>query len=144
MRWPLYLSCLTLVVVVSCDETRVPAASTKQPATEVGNAEVSTLGYEERQGKYIYLKYCAVCHGMEGKGDGFNAYNLDPKPRDFTDSTYMKTLSDARLIETISEGGRGVNKSPLMPSWGATLSKDDILYLLYYLRTFGRTTKSAE
>jgi mono/diheme cytochrome c family protein len=129
---------LTLVVVVSCDETRAPAASTKQSATAVGNAEVSTLGYEERQGKYIYLKYCAVCHGMEGKGDGFNAYNLDPKPRDFTDSTYMKTLNDARLIETISEGGRGVNKSPLMPMWGMTISRDNILDVVQYLRTLAK------
>ncbi len=138
MRWPLYLSCLTLVVVVSCDETRAPVGSTKQSATAVGAAEVSTLGYEERQGKSIYLKYCVVCHGMEGKGDGFNAYNLDPKPRDFTDSTYMKTLSDARLIETISEGGRGVNKSPLMPMWGVTISRDNILDVVQYLRALGK------
>jgi len=88
------------------------------------------------------MRYCAVCHGEEGKGDGFNAFNLDPKPRDLTDSTYMKALSDLRLTETIVEGGRGVNKSPLMPSWGATLSKDEIQYLLHYVRTLGTATKS--
>jgi len=82
------------------------------------------------------MKYCAVCHGTEGKGDGFNSYNLDTKPGDFTDSTYMRALSDSRLFETISEGGRGVRKSPLMPSWGATLSKDDILKAIYYLKAF--------
>ncbi|MCH8028240.1 MAG: hypothetical protein IID63_08985, partial [candidate division Zixibacteria bacterium] len=26
--------------------------------------------------KRLYLHYCSVCHGAEGKGDGFNAYNL--------------------------------------------------------------------
>lgn len=99
------------------------------------------LTYEERQGEQLYIKYCAVCHGEEGKGDGFNAFNLDPKPRDFTDSTYMIALSDSRLFETISEGGRGVNKSPLMPSWGVTLSKDNILSAISYVKTFTHRIK---
>ncbi|HMD14577.1 MAG TPA: c-type cytochrome [Bacteroidota bacterium] len=96
----------------------------------------SMLTYEQRQGKYLYTKYCSVCHGDEGKGDGFNAFNLDPKPRDFTDAKYMNVLDDQRLAETITFGGRGVNRSPLMPSWGGRLNKDQIQYLIAYVRTF--------
>jgi len=33
------------------------------------------LTYEQQQGKILYTKYCSVCHGEQGKGDGFNAYN---------------------------------------------------------------------
>jgi mono/diheme cytochrome c family protein len=94
------------------------------------------LTYEEMQGKYVYLKYCSVCHGAEGKGDGFNAYNLDPKPRDFSDSGFIASLADERLIEVIRDGGRGVNKSPTMPAYGWTLRKDDIRYVISYVRTF--------
>ena len=35
--------------------------------------------YAERQGKQLFEQYCAICHGQSGEGDGFNAYNLNPK-----------------------------------------------------------------
>ena len=141
MRLMLFISCLAALVDVSCNKIGTPATSNGQAVTPAEHAGRSTLSYEEQQGMYVYIQHCAVCHGSEGKGDGFNAYNLEPKPRDFTDSTYMRALSDSRLFETISEGGRGVNRSPLMPTWGATLSKDEILNAVSYLRTFARRTK---
>lgn len=97
-----------------------------------------SLTYEQRQGKHLYTKYCSICHGAEGKGDGFNAFSLDPKPRNFTDEHYMKALSDARLIETVTQGGRGVNRSSFMPSWGGRLTKQEIKYLVEYIRTFAK------
>jgi cytochrome c oxidase cbb3-type subunit 3 len=133
---------LVLAFALSCGGAGTPPGSAGQAGNPSQAADVLTLSYEERQGMQVFMKFCAVCHGKEGKGDGFNSYNLDPKPRDLTDSTYMKALSNSRLTETIVEGGRGVNKSPLMPSWGATLSKDEIQYLLHYVRTLGTATKS--
>ena len=94
------------------------------------------LTYEERQGSVLYTKYCAVCHGKEGKGDGFNAFNLDPRPRDLSDSSYMAALSDNQIVQTIAGGGRSVNKSPLMPSYGWTIDGRQIRYIAAYLRTF--------
>ena len=95
---------------------------------------LQAISYEERQGASLYGKYCAVCHGQEGKGDGFNAFNLDPRPRDFSDSTYMNALSNEQLVQTIKGGGRSVNKSPLMPSYGGTLSKQQIHYIATFIR----------
>ena len=94
------------------------------------------LTYEQRQGKYVFTKYCATCHGDDGKGDGFNAFNLDPKPRDFTDQHLMNALDDERIIRTITGGGRSVNRSNLMPSWGGRLSKGEIQYVAAYVRLF--------
>lgn len=114
----------------------VAAVSSADSTVQSDSVKNSMLTYEQRQGKYLYTKYCMVCHGDEGKGDGFNAFNLDPKPRDFTDAKYMNVLDDQRLAETITFGGRGVNRSPLMPSWGGRLNKDQIQFLIAYVRTF--------
>lgn len=92
--------------------------------------------YAERQGKSQFEQYCAVCHGQSGEGDGFNAYNLNPKPHSLADSTYMKSLSGEYLSETISFGGKGVNKSVLMPAYQNTLDKTQISNVVAYIETF--------
>jgi cytochrome c553 len=97
---------------------------------------VRRISYEEQQGGFLYNRYCVVCHGQEGKGDGFNAFNLDPRPRDLSDSTYMRALSDDQIFQTISGGGRSVNKSTLMPAYGWTLNRQQIRDLSSYVRTF--------
>lgn len=153
---------LALLVVVAvlwgCSEENVQADPNQERDSQVGQSTITVLGepataesnadekqnvdlltYEQRQGRYLYLKYCAVCHGEQGKGDGFNAFNLDPKPRNFSDSAYISALSDARLVEAIDEGGRGVNKSPLMPSWGGRLDKQEIEYLVVYVRRLSKS-----
>ena len=92
------------------------------------------LTYEQQQGKILFTKYCAICHGDLGKGDGFNAYNLDPKPRDFTDTRAMAGMNDALMRATITDGGKGVNKSPLMPAWGGRIGSLEMEYLVEYVK----------
>jgi hypothetical protein len=98
--------------------------------------------YTERLGKQLYEQYCVVCHGNNGEGDGFNAYNLNPKPHSLADSTYMKALSGESLSQTISFGGKGVNKSVLMPAYQNTLDKMQISSLVGYIVTFCNTKPS--
>ena len=102
----------------------------------------TSLTYSERQGKYLYTKYCAVCHGAGGEGDGFNAFNLNPKPRDFTDFEYMSNFSDDRLFEAISQGGRGINKSVNMPTWKNVLKDYQVNYVVSYVRHFSTTNNN--
>lgn len=115
----------------SPDSASVSAASTSLPT-------VLTLSYEQRQGKQLYDKYCAVCHGDQGAGDGFNAFNLDPRPRSLADSSYMTALSDPALAQVIALGGRGVNRSVLMPAYRYTFNENQISYLVSYVRTFSQ------
>jgi mono/diheme cytochrome c family protein len=98
----------------------------------------AVLTYEERMGQNTYRHYCRTCHGETGAGDGFNAYNLDPRPRDLSDPAFQKTKSDADLTDAVRRGGAGVGLSALMPPWGHTLSERQIADVVAYLRTLAR------
>ncbi len=145
----IYLVAVSLLVLfLSCSERtsdtkgKQSTKDTTRIASESPEAMKSRfLSYEQRQGRHLYMKYCVVCHGEEGKGDGFNAFNLDTKPRDLTDAKYMNALSDTRIIETISQGGRGVNKSLLMPTWGGRVSKSEQEYIIAYVRHFAQSSQ---
>jgi mono/diheme cytochrome c family protein len=93
---------------------------------------------EAKAGKTKYNLYCLGCHGAGGKGDGPAASSLNPRPRDMTKADYMSRLSDQYLFNVIKAGGSSVNKSPLMPAWGGTLSDKDIWNLVAYIRSLPR------
>jgi cytochrome c oxidase cbb3-type subunit 2 len=72
-----------------------------------------------QEGKAVYEKQCAPCHGSDGAGAGPAAYLLYPKPRDFVAASYRLVstwdgvATDADLFRTISRGIPG----SAMPSW---------------------------
>ena len=65
-------------------------------------------------GELVFNTRCATCHGTRGHGDGPAAQALNPKPRDYTDPAWQKSVSDAQIKKTIVEGGAAVGKSSLM------------------------------
>lgn len=110
---------------------------TTNSASKMVNEKIdlwNTYTYKERVGLKLYGKYCAICHGTMGKGDGFNAYNLDPHPTNLTDSLYMSGLSNKSLNKIISYGGLSMNKSVLMPAYENTLNTLQINSIIAYLR----------
>ena len=143
--------CFFVLCQISCNE--LPRSGTA--LQKVGDSLTATIAdslirndpwirytYTERQGKSMFELYCVICHGQAGEGDGFNSYNLNPKPHSLSDSTYMKALSNETLTETISFGGKGVNKSVLMPAYRNTISKMQISNLVEYIETFTRTNSN--
>jgi DMSO reductase family type II enzyme heme b subunit len=84
----------------------------------------------------LYLRHCAGCHGLEGRGDGPAAEMLLPRPRDFFGSEFryaawepdrQHVLTD--LQRTIS---RGVPRSA-MPGFGGVLTETQIGGLALYV-----------
>lgn len=89
------------------------------------------------KGRAVYAHYCAHCHGTKGNGNGYNAVNLDPRPRDHTDGRekYMAGKTNEELYEAVTKGGMGIGKSPFMPLFGGTLSDEERWSLVAYMRT---------
>lgn len=95
---------------------------------------IPALGYVVREGRTLFGHYCSTCHGADGHGDGFNAYNLDPKPRDLGDPAWQSERTDAEIEAVIRMGGGASGLSTGMPPWGKTLSDRQITYLVAFVR----------
>jgi mono/diheme cytochrome c family protein len=89
------------------------------------------------KGGEIFFRYCSPCHGESGSGNGYNAKNLDPHPRDLTDSEeeYMAKLSNKEIYDVLVQGGAGVGLSALMPAWGKVFSEEELWSIVAYVRT---------
>lgn len=90
------------------------------------------------QGRTLYARHCAQCHGDDGKGDGPAADLVYPRPRDFTLGVYKvrSTLSgqlptDHDLFRAISEGLPGTS----MPAWKKFLSEAERWQLVHHVKT---------
>jgi cytochrome c oxidase cbb3-type subunit III len=79
--------------------------------------------------------FCTKCHGPEGTGNGPAAATLATKPRDFTDCTRMKGISDEIIFRAIKEGGQSVELSKDMPAWKDGMEDDEIHDLVAFVRS---------
>jgi mono/diheme cytochrome c family protein len=134
VRWWVRIGGILLLGMLGC--SRTPAVSKRVAASP------PEASYELRLGKELFRHYCQTCHGETGAGDGFNAYNLEPRPKDLSDPVFQKQKSDAELADAVRRGGAGVGLSPLMPPWGHTLSARQIDELILYLRALAKQARS--
>jgi cbb3-type cytochrome oxidase cytochrome c subunit len=81
-------------------------------------------------GRGVYTQNCAVCHGLDGYGNGPNAITLEKKPANFSRPFY-KQYPDEFWFYRISEGVNGTR----MPRWNETLTEEQRWYLVAYLKT---------
>jgi mono/diheme cytochrome c family protein len=114
----------------------VASTTTKaQKKVEVKMEEIA-LDYEHQLGQILDDKYCARCHNPESTPERVSNYdNLEVKPHPFSEGDTLNKISDADLFAIIDHGGPALNKSPLMPPYGFTLSKTEIQALIEYIRT---------
>jgi mono/diheme cytochrome c family protein len=86
-------------------------------------------------GESLYARYCASCHGSEGRGDGWNAPNLPVAPTAHADSELMTKRPDDSLYDAIFAGGFVLDRSPRMPGFGSLLDPEQIRALVARIRT---------
>ena len=101
-------------------------------------APVPTPPTATPDGKALYAKWCAACHGETGRGDGPNAARLPVKPAAHASRDAMAARPDDSLFDTIASGGAVMNRSPRMPAFGGSLTTPEIRALVRHIRTLCR------
>ena len=107
-------------------------------------AKQLSLGLSLRavEGYRRFTHYCAICHGAFGAGDGFNSFNLDPKPRDLSDVIQKEGKELVR--KTIREGTAALGRTPLCPPWELTMSDDAIDEIVLFIGNLDTVRKSSQ
>ena len=80
-------------------------------------------------GMQLYQKYCQVCHGVEGDGDGIMTSLMGIMPMDHTNPNETNSLSNKEIVSSILDG-----KKRFMPAWRGILNQNDVEALVSYIR----------
>jgi cytochrome c5 len=127
---------ISFVLVLSACSKTEPAQQPAPPPAAPTAAPLAAAPAESAED--VFKNRCGPCHGTSGKGDGPAAVALTPKPRDYTDVEWQKTVTDDQLKKTILYGGAAVGKSAVMPSQPDLESKPEVLDgLIKIIRGFG-------
>lgn len=81
----------------------------------------------DEQAHKMFETVCAMCHGMDGTGNGPAAANLNPKPRNYTDATWQASVTDEEIRKTILLGGQATGKSAAMPGQPQLKDQPEVL-----------------
>ncbi len=116
----------------------IPAKPEGENAQQLAAREARRLE-ALKEGKRLYRRACATCHGASGDGFGPSARALDPRPRDFTKGAFKwrSTASgllplDGDLYWTISRGIPGTR----MPAWKDLLTEEERWSLVEAVKSF--------
>lgn len=111
---------------------------TEQPAAPSAQQPGAGLAAVSEEAQKMFRARCVACHGERGKGDGPGSAALNPKPRDYTNVAWQRSVTDEQIKSTIVMGGAAVGKSPIMPANPDLQSKEDVVAgLVTIVRSFG-------
>jgi high-affinity iron transporter len=85
-------------------------------------------------GRILYMNNCKVCHGVQGKGDGPIAPQLDPKPAVLSDpqltgDEFSKPYDNFQIINV------GIANTAMV-GWADQFSERELWDVTYFIRTF--------
>jgi len=104
----------TTTSVINLNGARAQTSS-PQGVTSVASSGVQTISQGARAtAASLFGDRCAVCHGRNGDGKGPVAANLNPKPVDFRDRKWQRSVTDEKIAKAIVYGGPAVGLSSSM------------------------------
>jgi len=86
-------------------------------------------------GKKLFTRYCASCHGPQGKGDGSMAL-AGGTPSNLTDDKWDHGSTDGEIFVAIRDG-----TSPDMEAYKEKLSEKEIWQVVTFVRSLGGKTQ---
>ena len=96
-----------------------------------GDSDAVATGHE------LYDRYCIVCHGVNGRGDGVVADDLQHQPADLTRHLHSKVANnDSYLYWRVTEGGTAEpfrSQNSAMPPFGEVLTPKQRWQVLAYV-----------
>lgn len=132
---------LTGLALAACNKGASDKAAQQAPAPVAPAPAAAPATAEPLTADSVFHTRCATCHGESGHGDGPASVALNPKPRNYTDPEWQKSVTDEQLKKTIVGGGAAVGKSPLMVPNPDLAGKDDVLDgLVKIIRAFAPKT----
>jgi mono/diheme cytochrome c family protein len=134
----------SLIFVSGCrNSTAAPAADPVSKAYDTepdwnDATKIIPLGYQEAQGKRIFYQYCVWCHADATPAGPSNRSNLTPVPPLLNDGDKLNGEPDEFLQNIVTLGGAAVNRSPMMPPYGKTLSADQVKAVIAFARVMAQ------
>jgi cbb3-type cytochrome c oxidase subunit III len=128
-RWTALVLCFFVVaglwLATQAQEPRRNPEAQKLKNPEPKNAESIEAG------KKLYQRYCASCHGPNGKGDGGLALS-GGEPSDLTDDEWDYGSTDGEIFVVIRDG-----VSADMLAYKEKLNEKQIWQVVNYIRSIG-------
>ncbi len=103
-----------------------------ESSKEINNpVSVKKRSSSAKNGAKLFKKFCIVCHGEQGIGDGPGGKALDPKPANLTSEPVQKQI-DGEIFWKISNGRNAMIK------WNPIIAEEDRWNLVNYIRTLNQ------
>ena len=125
MRWFAGAGALAWLVVVGV-LLRGGLAATPTDSRDVG------------EGRALYARNCAACHGAEARGEGASAAAFATRPADLTDGRLLNRLPDGFFVTVIMDGGPAMGLAPTMPPFRGNLNEGQARQIVAFLRTLAQ------
>src|SRR3990172_3025503 len=135
---------LALTILTSCWDQPAPAKTDRLlRAYDVEQdwndpQRLIPLGYLQAQGKRVFYHNCVWCHSDATPAGPSNRYNLTPPPPLANDGETFNGLSNEFMQNVITLGGDAMGKSAMMPPWGHTLTQQEVIAVIAFLRAIAQ------
>lgn len=110
---------------------KAPEAASKKKSPLAGSPQDLSAG------RRLYLRDCASCHGITGKGDGPKAKDLKVSAGDLSSPQAMDPQTDGDLFWKITVGNHP------MPGYEKTMTEKQRWQLVLYMRKLAASGTSA-